>query len=276
MFSLNLRRRAGARPAARKCVIQERDVVAVTREAEENAEKFPKFEEAARASLRYDPIGEGQLTRDASWSISPVGTRLVWFSWPPPLRLPPRCRPLLRKRSRWRSRAMIPSPISPMASPVPGRPDLEYDWDEYRYRFSSPEHRDLFKANPVRYAPQFANFCAMALSNGESRGRQPDILADQRRQALSVRKTGRAETVSAGHRREHRSRPNRTARSSETISVRFPAADRPSVVEPGLAQAIAQAFEIGRVQELASEALRIEGRVQAPIVDTARPASLLG
>jgi hypothetical protein len=51
--------------------------------------------------------------------------------------------------------------------PVLGRPDLEYVWDEYRYRFASPEHRTLFKADPVRYAPQFANFCAMALSNGE-------------------------------------------------------------------------------------------------------------
>jgi len=51
--------------------------------------------------------------------------------------------------------------------PMPGRPELEYVWDEYRYRFASPEHRALFKADPVRYAPQFANFCAMALSNGE-------------------------------------------------------------------------------------------------------------
>ncbi len=50
--------------------------------------------------------------------------------------------------------------------PVRGRPDIEYKWDEYRYRFASAEHRVLFKANPVRYAPQFANFCAMALSNG--------------------------------------------------------------------------------------------------------------
>jgi hypothetical protein len=50
--------------------------------------------------------------------------------------------------------------------PVRGRPDIEYEWDEYRYRFASPEHRALFKADPVRYAPQFANFCAMALSNG--------------------------------------------------------------------------------------------------------------
>jgi YHS domain-containing protein len=51
--------------------------------------------------------------------------------------------------------------------PTRGRPEFAYDWDGYRYRFSSAAHRDLFRANPVRYAPQFANFCAMALSRGE-------------------------------------------------------------------------------------------------------------
>lgn len=49
----------------------------------------------------------------------------------------------------------------------PGLPEFEYEWDELRYRFVSAEHRDMFKADPVRYAPQFANFCAMALTRGE-------------------------------------------------------------------------------------------------------------
>jgi len=51
--------------------------------------------------------------------------------------------------------------------PVPGLPAIEYEWDGYLYRFSLAEHRDLFKADPVHYAPQFGNFCAMALSKGE-------------------------------------------------------------------------------------------------------------
>jgi len=54
-----------------------------------------------------------------------------------------------------------------IGGPVHGLPKIEYEWDEYRYRFSRPEHRELFKADPVRYAPQFANFCAMALSRGK-------------------------------------------------------------------------------------------------------------
>src|SRR5262245_543151 len=51
--------------------------------------------------------------------------------------------------------------------PVPGLPEIEYEWDEHRYRFANAEHRELFKGDPVRYAPQFANYCAMALSMGE-------------------------------------------------------------------------------------------------------------
>jgi hypothetical protein len=51
--------------------------------------------------------------------------------------------------------------------PTQGLPEIEYVWDEHRYRFSSAKHRELFKADPVRYAPQFGNFCAMALSRGE-------------------------------------------------------------------------------------------------------------
>lgn len=51
--------------------------------------------------------------------------------------------------------------------PTPGQPEFQYQWDEHVWRFATAEHRDLFKADPVRYAPQFGNYCAMALSKGE-------------------------------------------------------------------------------------------------------------
>lgn len=51
--------------------------------------------------------------------------------------------------------------------PTRGTPEFEYQWDEHRYRFASAQHRDLFKADPVRYAPQFGNYCAMALALGK-------------------------------------------------------------------------------------------------------------
>jgi hypothetical protein len=40
---------------------------------------------------------------------------------------------------------------------LPGRPEFEFEWNEHRYRFVSAAHRDLFKADPVRYAPQFSS-----------------------------------------------------------------------------------------------------------------------
>jgi len=51
--------------------------------------------------------------------------------------------------------------------PTPGLTAFEYEWDEHTWRFANAAHRDLFKADPARYAPQFGNFCAMALSKGE-------------------------------------------------------------------------------------------------------------
>jgi len=54
-----------------------------------------------------------------------------------------------------------------IGSPTRGLPEIEYEWDEQRYRFASAENRELFKADPVRYAPQFGNYCAMALAEGE-------------------------------------------------------------------------------------------------------------
>src|SRR5215203_3395278 len=53
------------------------------------------------------------------------------------------------------------------ARPTRGRADIQLTWDERRYQFASEENRARFKADPVRYAPQFADYCAMALSKGE-------------------------------------------------------------------------------------------------------------
>lgn len=57
---------------------------------------------------------------------------------------------------------------------TPGLAEFEYQWDEHRWQFSTAQHRDLFKADPVKYAPQFANFCAVALARGEVREANPE------------------------------------------------------------------------------------------------------
>lgn len=61
-----------------------------------------------------------------------------------------------------------------LGAPVRGLPQIEHEWDEQRYRFSRPEHRELFKADPARYAPQFADLCAMALTRGEIVAANPE------------------------------------------------------------------------------------------------------
>ncbi|MEM9315215.1 MAG: YHS domain-containing (seleno)protein [Pseudomonadota bacterium] len=58
--------------------------------------------------------------------------------------------------------------------PVKGRKDFEYEWKGANWRFSSAENRDLFIANPERYAPQYGGYCAYAVSQGYTAGIDPD------------------------------------------------------------------------------------------------------
>jgi len=57
--------------------------------------------------------------------------------------------------------------------PTEGAAQYEITFDGQRYRFASAKHRDLFKANPDKYAPQFGGLCAMNLSRGVKRESDP-------------------------------------------------------------------------------------------------------
>jgi hypothetical protein len=57
---------------------------------------------------------------------------------------------------------------------TPGNPRFIHDWDEHRWQFANARHLELFKADPTRYAPQFANFCAVALARGEVQVANPE------------------------------------------------------------------------------------------------------
>jgi len=65
---------------------------------------------------------------------------------------------------------------------TPGDAKLSWEWDEHVWQFSSAHHRDLFKADPVKYAPQFNNFCAVALAHGEVKEANPEywLISDGR------------------------------------------------------------------------------------------------
>src|SRR5262249_51040282 len=47
-----------------------------------------------------------------------------------------------------------------------GSSSFEYVWDDARWQFASLAHRDMFIADPERYAPQFGGFCAGAIVHG--------------------------------------------------------------------------------------------------------------
>lgn len=50
--------------------------------------------------------------------------------------------------------------------PVAGSDEFTAVYDDVTWKFSSAENRDLFKADPAKYAPQFGGFCAFGAAMG--------------------------------------------------------------------------------------------------------------
>jgi len=54
-----------------------------------------------------------------------------------------------------------------------GNDQYIYQWKGRTWRFSSSRHREMFIANPEKYAPQFNGFCANGLSDGHAVAANP-------------------------------------------------------------------------------------------------------
>ncbi|MGQ0662175.1 MAG: YHS domain-containing (seleno)protein [Pseudomonadota bacterium] len=50
--------------------------------------------------------------------------------------------------------------------PVQGKSEFEAVWHGTHWRFSSAANRDLFVADPDRYAPQYGGYCAFGVAMG--------------------------------------------------------------------------------------------------------------
>jgi YHS domain-containing protein len=50
--------------------------------------------------------------------------------------------------------------------PTAGKPEYEATYDGARYRFASVRNLELFKADPDRYAPQYAGACTAGIAMG--------------------------------------------------------------------------------------------------------------
>ena len=56
-----------------------------------------------------------------------------------------------------------------------GKDEFEQVWEDARWKFSSATNRELFKANPERYAPKFGGYCAGGLAVGEYANGDPKL-----------------------------------------------------------------------------------------------------
>ncbi len=58
--------------------------------------------------------------------------------------------------------------------PAKGLAEFEIEWSGARWRFASAEHRDAFRAEPAKYAPQFGGYCAYGVAKGHVAKAEPD------------------------------------------------------------------------------------------------------
>ncbi len=63
------------------------------------------------------------------------------------------------------------------AKPVPGQAQFSAEYQGVNWQFSSAAHRDLFVANPAKYAPAYGGWCAAGASKGKKVPTKPEYWA---------------------------------------------------------------------------------------------------
>lgn len=58
---------------------------------------------------------------------------------------------------------------------VLGSAEFSHEWKDAVWHFTSAEHRDMFAADPERYAPQYGGYCAWAVAKGMTAPIDPTI-----------------------------------------------------------------------------------------------------
>jgi YHS domain-containing protein len=58
--------------------------------------------------------------------------------------------------------------------PVKGKAEFEYSFSGAKWRFVSSKDRDMFKAEPEKYAPKYGGYCAYAVSQGKTADIDPE------------------------------------------------------------------------------------------------------
>ena len=60
-------------------------------------------------------------------------------------------------------------------APTEGNEAHAYDWDGATWWFTSAEHRELFVAEPERYAPRYGGYCAFAAARNQVAEGDPEL-----------------------------------------------------------------------------------------------------
>ena len=58
--------------------------------------------------------------------------------------------------------------------PVEGSSDFAHEWNGAKWLFATAENRDLFAADPEKYAPQYGGYCAWAVAQGYTASTDPE------------------------------------------------------------------------------------------------------
>ncbi len=59
--------------------------------------------------------------------------------------------------------------------PVKGSASFTHQWHDMTWQFSTRENRDLFAANPAKYAPQYDGYCAWAMTESRKAVTDPEV-----------------------------------------------------------------------------------------------------
>ncbi len=62
-----------------------------------------------------------------------------------------------------------------VGKPVEGSRRISYRWRDATWRFASVKHRDLFAADPERYAPAYGGYCAYGMAQGAKIDIDPSV-----------------------------------------------------------------------------------------------------
>ena len=64
--------------------------------------------------------------------------------------------------------------LTPGSKAVMGSDEFTHEWMGATWKFANTENRDLFIADPEKYAPQYGGYCAFAVSHNFTKSIKPD------------------------------------------------------------------------------------------------------